>query len=198
MSSKPSRRDAVAAGGGGEPGRELQATALGEGGICEPICLVEHAAHARAHRLGRIVSGRYSRTFRRVWTWQRWTIAVVPHVSRMALRSPLPPSITKRIAWSSSRPRSRRSVRSAFEGAGVKGIAARGVGEPGELELVAVDTAGTQARHEDAAAAERDLTRCLAVPVRAAIGVGHVLRPAQPRAILFHHRAQVPPRQLRK
>ncbi len=35
-----------------EPGRELQETALGEGGIGEPVRLGEHAADARAQRLG--------------------------------------------------------------------------------------------------------------------------------------------------
>jgi hypothetical protein len=51
-------------------------------------------------------------------------------------------------------------------------------------------SAGAQARHEDAAAAERHLTGRSAVAVRTAIAIADVLRPAQSVAILFHHRAQ--------
>jgi hypothetical protein len=55
---------------------------------------------------------------------------------------------------------------------------------------VAIDAAGAQARHEDAAAAERDLAGRLTVAVRTVRGVGDVLRPAQPLPILVHHRVQ--------
>src|SRR5206468_7633183 len=51
----------------------------------------------------------------------------------------------------------RDADRDRFQRAGIERIAARGVGEAGELELVAVDTPRAQARHEDAAATERDL-----------------------------------------
>jgi hypothetical protein len=75
-------------------------------------------------------------------------------------------------------------------GAGVEGIAVGGVGEAREGTRLAVDPAGPQARHENAAPAERDFARRLTVAVRAAIGMGDFLRPAQPLPILFHHRAQ--------
>src|SRR5205809_1234278 len=77
-----------------------------------------------------------------------------------------------------------------FQRAGVERIAAGGVGEAGKFELVAVDTPRAQARHEDAAAPERDLPADTAAAVGAARGVGDVLRPAEPRALLFHQRAQ--------
>src|SRR5262249_10184462 len=76
------------------------------------------------------------------------------------------------------------------QGAGVERITTRGVGEAREGEVVAVDTARAQPGHEDAAPAERDLARCLAVAVGAPGGVGDVLRSTELLAILFHHRAQ--------
>ena len=84
----------------------------------------------------------------------------------------------------------RDADRDRFQRAGVERIAARGVSEAGELELMAVDTPRAQARHEDTAAPERDLPADTAAPVGAALGVGDVLRPAEPRALLFHQRAQ--------
>src|SRR5207249_11708494 len=84
----------------------------------------------------------------------------------------------------------RDADRDRLQGAGVERIAVRRVGEARELELVAVDTAGAEARHENATAAERDLAGRPAVAVCTAVGVGDVLRPAQPLAIVFHHRAQ--------
>src|SRR5437879_1261283 len=80
--------------------------------------------------------------------------------------------------------------RDRLQRAGHDGIAARGVDEAGEFELVAVDTSRAQARHEDAAAPERDLSADTAATVGAARGVGDVLRPAEPHALLFHQRAQ--------
>src|SRR3989475_11317157 len=225
-------------------------------------------------------SGRCSRTLRRLWTWQRWTTAVGPHVSRIALRSPVPPSITKSTARSRSRPRSPRSARSALQtvafsvvpsrrartcfwpwestpsasritwsrkcspsrrtlrtlrssrglreprrqsGArqrdeaardaalrdrplpdplgqrverpailarrdadrdrlqrtGVKRIPASSVGEAREVEFMAVDTAGTQPRHEDATATQRDLAARAPTPVGPAGGFGAVLSSAE-------------------
>src|SRR5262249_49614364 len=84
----------------------------------------------------------------------------------------------------------RDADRDRLQRAGIEGIAARGVGEARERELVAVDTAGAQPWHADAAPAERDLAGRLAVAVGAAIGIGDVLRSTEPLAILFHHRAQ--------
>jgi hypothetical protein len=77
-----------------------------------------------------------------------------------------------------------------LDGARIERVVVRRVGEARQFELVAVDAAGAQPGHEDTASAERDLARRLPVPVRAAIGVGNVGRPAEPVPILFHHRAQ--------
>ena len=84
----------------------------------------------------------------------------------------------------------RDADRDRFQRAGIEGIAAGSVGETRQLKLVALDTPGPQARHEDAAAPEGDLAAHPPMAVRAAGGVGDVLRPAELRAILFHHRAQ--------
>ncbi len=56
--------------------------------------------------------------------------------------------------------------------------------------LVPVHAPGAQARHEDAAPAERDFAARAPAAIRAALGVGNMLRAAKLRAILFHHRAQ--------
>src|SRR5207302_11101029 len=77
-----------------------------------------------------------------------------------------------------------------FERAGIEWISARGVGEAREVELVAVDAPGPQARHEDAAAPKGHLAPDTATAVRAAGGIGDILRSTEPLAILFHHREQ--------
>jgi hypothetical protein len=74
--------------------------------------------------------------------------------------------------------------------AGVERVTVRGVGEAGELELVAVDTAGPQPRHEDATAAERHLPRRAPVAIGPTLRIRDAFRAAQARPILFHHRAQ--------
>ena len=63
---------------------------------------------------GRISSGRCSKTFRLLWTWQRWTTAPSPHDSRSALRNPVPPSMMNSAGRSRSRPRCRRSASNAL------------------------------------------------------------------------------------
>jgi hypothetical protein len=56
--------------------------------------------------------------------------------------------------------------RDRLQGAGVERITARGVGEAREGELVAVNTPGAEPGDEDAAPAERDLARRLAMADR--------------------------------
>jgi hypothetical protein len=67
--------------------------------------------------------------------------------------------------------------RDRLRGAGVERIAARSVPEAREVELLPVDTAGAQARHEDTAAAEGDLADGLAVAVCPPRGLGTFFGP---------------------
>lgn len=77
-----------------------------------------------------------------------------------------------------------------FEGARVEGIARARVGEARQPEFVAADTPRAQAGQHDAAAAEHDLARGTATPIRLAVGVRHVPRATELRAVLLHHRLE--------
>jgi hypothetical protein len=80
--------------------------------------------------------------------------------------------------------------RDRLERARVERIAAGGIGEARQRELVPVDAPGPQPGHEDAAAAERDFPARAAAAHGAPRGGGDVLRPTELLAILLHHRAE--------
>src|SRR4051795_12691201 len=106
VSAMPSRSEPAASGhvwSSSEASRSSRCSA-------SSASVSDHAARIRERTWSRSRSGSRSVTFRSLWRWHRWTRACSPKTSWIARLSALPPSMTNRIAWSRSRPRSTRSA----------------------------------------------------------------------------------------